>query len=147
MSRVLAVDWGTRRLGLAISDPTGALARPLPILQVSSSEGAARGVVEAAAREGARSILVGLPLLPSGSEGASAREARRLGDSLRARGLDVTFADERWSTEDAKLHAMEHGEKRGPKGRLDQLAAVILLQSYLDSRAATAREPGESDHA
>ena len=132
MSRVLAVDWGTRRVGLALSDPSGRLARPLETLTVRSAEDAAAGVARTAAREGVRCIVVGLPFRPSGDEGSAARGARRLGEALKEQGYQVEFVDERWTSEEARELAVAKGERRGDKGRLDQLAALLLLQHYLD---------------
>lgn len=141
MRGVLAVDWGTRRLGLAVSDPSRLLARPLSTLRVKSAEEAAEGVALVAEREEAGAVVIGLPLHLSGAEGSSARAARRLGEALRARGFEVIFVDERLSTEEARRFARERGERRGAKERVDQLAAVLLLQEYLDARG---RENGRA---
>jgi putative pre-16S rRNA nuclease len=132
VSRVLAVDWGTRRVGLAVSDPSGRVARPLETLVVRSAGDAASRVGETAAREGVGCIVVGLPLHPSGDEGSAARGARRLGEALRGQGYRVEFVDERWTSEEARELAVAKGERRGEKGRLDQLVALLLLQQYLD---------------
>lgn len=132
MSRILAVDWGRRRLGLAVSDPERILARPLPTLTVSGREAAVEGVRAAAAREEAEVILVGLPLNLEGDEGPSAREARDLGDALARLGLRVIYHDERLTSEAAREHLRERGERRPPKERIDQVAALLLLQDYLD---------------
>ena len=86
MSPVLAVDWGTRRVGLAISDPSRRVARPLPTLILSSPAQAAARIAETAVREGVTLIVIGLPLHASGEEGNSARRARHLGDALRGMG-------------------------------------------------------------
>lgn len=132
MSRILAVDWGRRRLGLAVSDPERVLARPLPTLTVSGRAAAVAGVREAAEREGAPVILLGLPLDMDGGEGVSAREARALGDALGGLGFSVIFHDERLSTEEARDRLRARGERRPPKERIDQVAALVLLQDYLD---------------
>lgn len=128
-------------MGLAVSDESRLLARPLPTLQVKSAEDAVEGVALAARREEAGTVVVGLPLHLSGVEGASARAARRLGEALRARGFEVIFVDERLSTEEARRLARERGERRGAKERMDQLAAVLLLQEFLDAHGR------ESGHA
>ncbi|HET9234481.1 MAG TPA: Holliday junction resolvase RuvX [Candidatus Eisenbacteria bacterium] len=133
MSPVLAVDWGTRRVGLAISDPSRRVARALPTLLLSSPDQAATRIAETAAREGVTLIVVGLPLHASGEEGNSARRARRLGDALRGMGYDIEFVDERWTSEEARELAIAQGERRGRKERLDQLAALLMLQHYLDA--------------
>jgi putative Holliday junction resolvase len=128
-------------MGLAVSDPGRLLARPLPTLQVKSAEEGVEAVVLAARREEAGTVVVGLPLHLSGAEGASARAARRLGEALRERGFEVIFVDERLSTEEARRLARERGERRGAKERMDQLAAVMLLQEFLDAQGR------ESGHA
>jgi putative Holliday junction resolvase len=132
VSRILAVDWGRRRLGLAVSDPERILARPLPTLTVSGADEAVAGVRSAADREEAGVILVGLPLDMDGGEGASARQARALGDALRRLGFTVIFHDERLTTEAARDHLRSRGERRPPRERIDQVAALLLLQEYLD---------------
>ena len=136
MSPVLAVDWGTRRVGLAISDPSRRVARPLPTLILSSPDEAALRIAETAAREGVTRIVLGLPLHASGKEGNSARRARHLGDALRGMGFEIEFVDERWTSEEARELAIAKGERRGQKERQDQLAALLMLQQYLDARRA-----------
>lgn len=133
MSRVLAVDWGTRRVGLAVSDPGGLLARPLPTLRVNGAEEAAEGVALAAGREAAEAIVVGLPLRYSGVEGPSAERARALGAALARRGFTVIYRDERSTSEEARAWLRERGERRPDPERVDQVAALLLLQSYLDA--------------
>ncbi len=132
MSRVLAVDWGTRRVGLALSDPSRRVAKPLDTLVLRSPEDAARCIVEVARRDAVTLIVIGLPRNANGEEGASARNARRLGAQLRDHGYRVEFVDERWTSEEAKELAIAKGEHRRDKGRRDQLAALIMLQQYLD---------------
>ena len=141
MSPVLAVDWGTRRVGLAISDPSRRVARPLPTLILSSPDQAAARIAETAAREGVTLIVVGLPLHATGEEGNSARRARHLGDALRGMGFEIEFVDERWTSEEARELAIAKGERRGRKERLDQLVALTMLQQYLDA------PKGENGHA
>lgn len=138
MSRILAVDWGSRRVGLAVSDPSRLLARPLPTLQVKSAREARERIAAQARKEGADSILLGLPLHMGGEEGTSARRVRKLGEALRQDGFTVLYRDERLSTEDAVRWLAERGERRPPKGRIDQVAALLLLQGHLD---AEEREP------
>jgi putative Holliday junction resolvase len=129
---ILAVDWGRKRLGLAVSDPTGTIARSLPTLTLDSPSDALAGIRSAVFEHEARTILLGLPYNMNGTEGASAGAVRRLGEALEAEGLVVRYLDERMSTEDAMEFLRERGEPRPPKDRLDQIAAVMLLQSFLD---------------
>ena len=136
MSRILAVDWGRRRIGLAVSDPTGTVVRPLPTLNVTTPADAVRGVTAAAEKEEASTVLLGLPLNMDGGEGASAREVRALGESLAAEGLSVIYHDERMTTEAAREYLRSRGERRPDKSRLDQVAALLLLENYLETRSA-----------
>jgi len=138
MGRVMAVDWGKRRVGMAVSDETGTIARPLPTLEIASRREALRRVMAVAAEQGAATILVGLPLHMEGDEGESAREARALAEEIAARMPEVTvrLVDERLTSREAARLLQGHGERRRrEKGRLDQVAAAILLQSYLDGGA------------
>lgn len=132
MSRVLAVDWGTRRVGLALSDPSRRVAKPLETLVLRTPQDASRCIAELARREDAALIVIGLPLNANGEEGSSARSARRLGAELRDQGYQIEFVDERWTSEEARELAIAKGERRRHKGRRDQLAALIMLQQYLN---------------
>ena len=142
MSRVLAVDWGTRRVGLAISDPSRRVARPLETLILSTPGDAPERIAQLARHEQAALIVLGLPLTADGEERTSAGQVRRLGDALRERGFEIAYVDERWTSEEARELAIAKGERRGDKGRLDQLTALIMLQEYLD-----AAPRGDSGHA
>ncbi len=134
MSRVLSVDWGTRRVGLAVSDPTGLLARPLPTRSVRSARETLEAVLAAARAEEADEVVVGLPLNMDGSEGVSAERARKLGEALRDRGCAVHYLDERLTSEAAAGVLRERGETRPAKERVDQMAALLLLEEFLAAR-------------
>ena len=96
MPRILAVDWGERRIGLAVSDPTGTIASGLETLLVNAPSKAPASVAATAAELEADSIVVGLPLLLSGERGAAAEAAERFAHLLReASGLPVHLYDER----------------------------------------------------
>jgi putative Holliday junction resolvase len=134
--RILAVDWGERRVGVAVSDPTGLIARSLPTLEVRSEAQAVSAVLEVAGREEATRIVVGHPLNLDGSRGRAAdtaeRFARRLGEGTP---IPVELWDERLTSAQAMRTVRETGERlRGRKGRIDARAAEHLLQSYLDTR-------------
>jgi putative Holliday junction resolvase len=129
---ILAVDWGTKRLGLAVSDPTGTIARSLPTMTLRSPSDALARIRGAVLEHEAKAILLGLPYNMNGTEGASAGAVRRLGEALEGEGLLVRYLDERMSTEEAMEYLRERGETRPPKERLDQIAAVMLLQNFLD---------------
>lgn len=132
----MAIDWGSKRVGVALSDETRTIARPLETLEVNSLRGAAQDLAAIASRSGVDEIIVGYPLHMDGSEGSSARESQRLTEILRSLlpGVRLVLMDERLSSVRAEAILRERGEKtRGRKGRLDQVAASVLLQEYLDS--------------
>ena len=132
MTRVLAVDWGTRRVGLAVSD-SGALARSLAPLTVRSRADAVGKIRRVAADEAVDTIVVGLPLDMDDGEGASAKQARKLGRALEREGFRVVFQDERLTSERARELLAERGETRPAPGRVDAVAAAVLLQDFLDA--------------
>ncbi len=140
MSRVLAVDWGTRRVGVAVSDPSGLVARPLATLRVTSARDAREKVAGLARREEADLVLIGLPLNMDGTEGPAAARARALGASLGESGLPVRFLDERLTSDDARRWLREQGETRPERERVDQVAALLLLQEFLS-------DPARAGHA
>ena len=131
------MDWGERRIGLAVSDPSGVIASPLPTLKVKGREEAVAGVAKAAAQQEAERIVVGLPLLMSGEQGRAAEAALLFADLLRERtGLTVETYDERLTSAMSRRRLHESGVKTGrAKEKVDQGAAVALLESYLQRRA------------
>ncbi len=137
--RHLGIDYGTRRVGLAVSDEGGRFATPLEVLEVGSPQQALEGVAAAVAEEGAEILVIGLPLNMDDSEGPAAVAVRRWADDLSARtGRQTVLVDERLSSFEAELtlrsrkQAGERLTRRGKKRRLDALAAAQLLQGYLD---------------
>jgi len=140
VSRILAVDWGARRVGLAVSDPTGLIARSLPTLEVRSEDAALKSILETCREEEVERIVVGLPLHLDGSHGEAAESAERFARRLETQSaLPVELWDERLTSRLAERQGRELGERRGrkgkvDKGRVDARAAALLLQSYLDAR-------------
>ena len=134
MPRVLAVDWGARRVGLALSDPTGLLATGLPTLEVKSREEAIAQVARVAREREAERIVVGLPLLLSGRRGEAAERAEDFAHALGAMaGVPVELLDERL-TSALSLRRLHETGMRGARARarVDQGAAVALLETWLD---------------
>jgi putative Holliday junction resolvase len=130
--RILAIDPGTVRCGLAVSDPLGLFATPLGVVPVGDGRGLAAMLVAKAVEVEARAILVGHPRNLDGSEGPRARACSRLADELRAlTDLPVTLVDERLTSIEAEQRLREAGRK-GRKLELDAAAAAVLLQGYLD---------------
>jgi putative holliday junction resolvase len=131
VSRSLGVDYGTKRVGLAISDSLGITARPLSVVPRSA---AVDEVVNLVKEHDIGTIVVGLPTGLSGDEGMSASEARKLADELgAATGAEVILADERYTSRMADDALLESGMKRRKRREnVDKVAAAIILQDYLD---------------
>ena len=133
-SRLLGVDYGSVRVGLAVSDPGRKLAFPLEVRQRQGEADAAffRLLID---REEVAGLVVGLPVHLDGREGAKAVEARKFGRWLaEATGLPVVFYDERFTTVQAESALWEAGlTHRRRKDRRDKVAAQMLLQAYLDA--------------
>ena len=142
MPRILAVDWGRRRIGLALSDPTGVLASGLPTLEIHGEAEAVARVADTIREVGADAVVVGLPLLLSGSRGEAALAAERFARLLHeASGLEISLYDERLTSALAKRRMQEVGSKaRGRKGKVDQGAAVALLEGWLAKLGYERRE-------
>jgi putative Holliday junction resolvase len=123
--KVLALDYGAARTGVAVSDATGTLARPLTVVERAASEAGLRQLAELVAVEGAERIVVGLPLTLRGEQGLQAEETARFVDALRAAvDVPVESFDERFTT----ALAASGPSSRAPE---DARAAAHLLESYL----------------
>ena len=145
MSRIVGIDPGQARIGVAISDEEGSIAFPRETVPVRGGTAeAARGVREALADDEISLAVVGLPLRLDGSEGEAARRARAFGEALAAAlQVEVVYWDERLTTVAAERSLREMG-RRGAKQRevVDQSAATILLQGYLDAnKGGTWKDP------
>lgn len=139
MSRILGIDFGERRIGLAVSDPTATIAQPLPTLQRRRGKRPPVAAVAALAREhGAEAIVIGLPLTAEGEESDWTREVRSFGEKLaRATGLPVEYLDERFTSAQAERVIRSIGlkkQEREQKERIDAAAAMLILQAFLDRR-------------
>ena len=136
MGRVLAIDYGDQRTGLALSDMTGLLTGEAVTVQEWDAERLADRVVDFALSRGAETLVLGLPKNMDGSEGPRAEKARAFAELLRQRcDLPLVFWDERRSSIEALniLHAVGKKEKKH-RATVDAVAASLLLESYLDSR-------------
>jgi putative Holliday junction resolvase len=135
--RILGIDWGEVRIGLALSDPSQTLASPLETLSRRRGKRfpLAR-LLELTSIHQPVGVILGLPLTLEGSEAESARAARELGLKVAERtGLPLELWDERMSTSRALAAIREQGgSTRGRKLDVDALAASVLLQHYLDAR-------------
>jgi len=140
--RILAVDWGERRIGLALSDETQTLAQPLTTLTRRAGKRFPMAqLLEHVTRNQVVGIVVGLPLDESGAEGDAAHAAISLADDIkrRVRDVEVTMWDERMTTARVLAAVREMGgSTRGRKADLDAMAAALLLQHYLDTKRGSA---------
>jgi len=140
--RILAVDWGERRIGLALSDETQVLAQPLTTLtRRAGKRFPIAQLLEQVKKHNVVGIVVGLPLDESGAEGDAAHAARALADDIKRRvgDLEVRMWDERMTTARVLAAIREMGGKtRGRKEDVDAMAAALLLQHYLDAKRGSA---------
>lgn len=137
--RIIALDVGDRRIGIAVSDPLGITAQPIETYTRVGYGPDSRHIAELAKQYETDQILCGLPRNMDGTQGFQADKVRQFAAQLEALGLTVFYYDERMTTllaEDALLEADMRRADR--KKKVDMLAAVIILQSYLDARAAQA---------
>ena len=136
----MALDVGDRRVGIALSDPTGTLATPFGAVERGESD--VDEILRLAEREGAGAIVVGMPYTLAGARGEQAAKTAAFVRALRdkARGIPVSTLDERLSTAQAKrlLRESDSGRRktrrRQDRGRTDAAAAAVILQGYLDGR-------------
>jgi putative Holliday junction resolvase len=131
------VDWGQKRFGLAMSDPLRMIAQPLTTLTRRAGKRAPVGAIsDLVAKHHVTDVVVGLPLTTEGAEGTAAQSARELGVAIAKRtGLPVHYLDERMTT----AHAIKSARRAGVKDadsreKIDQMAAVGILQAWLDHR-------------
>jgi putative Holliday junction resolvase len=137
--RVLALDLGDVRIGLAVSDELWIVAQPAGILKRTRDRADLAAIARLVAEHGVSSVVVGYPLLLSGEEGERARMARETADRLReSLAVPVELWDERLTTAQAERALIADGVRRQRRRQVvDSLAAVLILQSWLDSRGQT----------
>ena len=151
---VLAVDYGTKRLGLAVSDPSTGIALPVPAIHRTQLKKALAALAELIAEREIGKIVVGLPIHMDGRAGPEAAAARAFSERLAAAsGLTVDLLDERWTTQEAlrSLRETEKESRRRKKrrsGALDSAAAALLLSTYLARESvalpqSAGRDPGD----
>jgi putative holliday junction resolvase len=146
--RLLGLDIGERRIGVAVSDEKRRIATPLKVLDGSALANPAplRTIAEDFEVDG---LVIGLPLSLDGSEGPQAARVREVGRRLsEALGLPVAYVDERLSSVQASRAMQDAGvSSKGQRGRLDMVAAALLLQGYLDSMRSDAEDANDATGA
>lgn len=130
------MDPGAKRVGLAVSDPTGTIAQPLSTLPAEPADTLAERLAGVAKQNDVKRIVVGLPLRMDGSHGPEARSAQELAAALRkASRLPVELVDERLTTAAAERSLIAGGVKRATRRQtVDRVAAALLLQTHLDKK-------------
>ena len=135
MSRILGIDYGERRIGLAISDPMGIIAKPFKTLDRKIIPDYISEILDIVVAQDIHKIVVGLPLTLKGEYSSQTKVVQDFIDKLMQTGeTSVVHIDERLSSVAAERSLQEQGIKTGhEKGRVDETAAAIILQEYLDS--------------
>ena len=142
--RLLGLDYGAARIGVALSDPSGKIASPHSVLRHIGWGPSARAVAQLARENDCAYVVLGLPCRMNGREGAQAKEVRGFAEVLRKQGLRVEFQDERLTSREAEDALREGGVPiRQSKGLVDQVAAALILQAWLDR--ATSLVPPDGD--
>lgn len=135
--KVVGLDIGERRVGIAHTDETGVLAVPAQVYRRRCFPEDIDFLAQCLRQEGAEAIVVGLPLNMDGTEGAQARKAREFAEALaKVTGLPLFFVDERWTTKEVERAMREAGESPSRrKEKVDALSAVLILQAWLDGQS------------
>jgi len=129
--KILGIDYGEKRIGLALSDEIGIIASPIPTLKVKSISDAVSKIYRIAKRQNVNKIILGLPLNSKGDETKQSIQTRYFADSLKStNGVDIEFRNEAYSTKQARKSIRKGSKKKN----LDSEAARIILQEYLDSK-------------
>lgn len=139
MQRILGIDYGRKRVGVAVSDLLGLTAQMLDTLEVESESVLLEKLQSLVAENGVGRIVLGLPKNMNGTPSAMTAEVQAFAGRLRQKtALPVEFIDERLTSQAALRTLHETGKKtKGNKPKLDQISAVLLLQTYLDSHPST----------
>lgn len=134
--RILGLDVGRRRIGVAVSDELGWTAQPVTVIDNLETDDVLEAVAELVRAYGAEAVVVGLPRRTDGSYGPEADYVRAFGEQIRQKiNVAVEYQDERFSTAEAERTLISSGLRRDRRRRVvDQVAAGIILQTYLDRR-------------
>ena len=126
--KVVAIDYGAKRIGIAVGDTELKIAVPSHI--VKNREGALEEIADLIKTKGAKRVIVGLPLTPSGKEGQRAKEVRRFVEDLKdkLKDIEIILWDERYTTQEAISRV---GTKASKKEHVDHISAQIILEEYL----------------
>ncbi len=134
MSRTLGIDFGTRRIGLALSDPTGTLASPLPFLENSDPQKVATALQELVQAQDVRTVIIGLPRNMDGTYGPAAQKVREFIAQIQPHlSAKMICQDERLTTVQASRDLSQMGlNQRELRKKVDSSSACLILQQFLD---------------
>jgi putative holliday junction resolvase len=137
MGRVLGLDVGDRRIGLALSDSGGILASPLTIIEHTTELHDIEAILKISQERGAERIIVGLPRLMNGDIGPQAQKVQAFAEAIRAHAqIPIEYRDERLTTVTAQRLKQETGSRKKNRNiRYDAMAAAVILQDYLEEQA------------
>lgn len=135
--RILSLDFGERRIGVALSDALKMTAQPLSVVERSRLSEDLDAIVQLIASHNVESVVIGLPLTLKGERGPQAQRAMAFGDALKQRiSIPVEWVDERFTTAQASRALRQAGQDgRKQKASVDQAAAQLILQAYLDAKS------------
>lgn len=134
MGRILAIDYGKKRIGLAISDSKKTIALPMKTIDTRKTETIAE-IKKIVHEYEIEEIVIGLPLLLGGEEGSRAKDVRAFKERLsEVIDLPISFVDERLTTVEATERLREYKDPRKDKEKIDAIAAQLILETYLSSR-------------
>ena len=133
--RIIGIDYGRKRIGLACSDPLRITAQPLPTLTLKTQEDAATRVCQAIAQLEIELLVVGLPVSLTGETGgAMAKEIKKFARDLERNGYSTVLEDESFTSQEAMATLRLAGKKeKQMRGKTDSIAAQLILQDYLDA--------------
>ena len=135
MGRVLAIDYGDKRIGLALSDPLKIIASPFKTIRNDNKDNFIKLIEGIIIKEDVELIIIGLPLGMSRQITDQTTKVKIFSEKLSLIGITIKYVDERWSSIAAKRSIQEQGIKTGHNKQLvDQTAAAIFLQQYLDQK-------------
>jgi putative Holliday junction resolvase len=133
VGRVLGVDLGVRRVGLALSDPSRIISSPLETFAMESESALVSRLVHLCREKEVTTVVIGLPLSADGSEGPGCARARRIAGRMTEAGIPAKLVDESWSSRDAEQVVREMGKsRRTAKEKVDAIAASLILRDYLE---------------
>ena len=131
--RILGVDLGTRRVGLALTDSLHLISSPFATIPMSAEGALAERLRQICREHDVRTVVIGLPMSADGSEGPGCARARRLAGMLASSGIRAELQDESWSSRDAEKILREVGKtRRAAKEKIDAVAASLILRDFLE---------------